>query len=203
METNKRKINNFDRYYIDTDGNIYDTKYNDRKICQWVDNVGYYQCNLYKDKKRYFKRVHRLVAETFIDNPQNLPEVNHKDGNKLNNNIINLEWATNSDNTQHGYDNNLYRFKTRSYPVNVYDKITGKFITTYPSIRSMCADLGLNRKTVTMILNGVKITNNYDYLFEYVEENQSTIENITMQNCEEVSRVHSEQDGTEWKCEAQ
>ena len=87
LSTKKKK--NFNRYLIDINGTIYDTKYNNREICKWIDNVGYYQCNLYKDGKRYFRRVHKLTAETFIDNPDNLPQVNHKDGNKLNNNINN------------------------------------------------------------------------------------------------------------------
>ena len=172
-------IKGFERYLIDTNGNIYDTKYNNRKICQWIDNTGYYQCNLYKDKKRYFKREHKLVAETFIENQNNLPQVNHKDGNKLNNKVSNLEWTTNSENTQHGYDNSLYHFGTsKSYPVNVYTK-SREYINTYPSIRQLCKELGLNRKTVSAILNGKKKTNNYDYIFEYVEESQSTIESVS------------------------
>ena len=175
-----KQIKDFDRYLIDINGIIYDTKNNNRTVCQWIDNVGYYQCNLYKDEKRYFRRVHKLVAETFIPNPDNLPQVNHKDGNKLNNNISNLEWINNSDNTKHGYDNNLYHFGTsKSYPVNVYLKSNHKLIDTYPSIRNMCEKLNLNRKTVSAILNGTKETNNYDYLFEYVEESQSTIENVS------------------------
>lgn len=174
-----KQIKDYDRYLIDTNGIIYDKKYNNRKICQWIDSVGYYDCILYdSNKKKHYKRVHRLVAETFIDNPNQLPQVNHKDGNKLNNNVSNLEWMTNAENTQHGYDNDLYRFHTRSYPVNVYKK-NGEYITTFPSIRSMCKELGLNRKTVSNILNGFKDENNYDYLFEYVEESQSTIENVS------------------------
>lgn len=174
-----KHIKDFDRYLIDTNGNIYDTKYNNRKICQWIDNTGYCQCNLYKNKKRYFKRVHKLVAETFIENPENLPQVNHKDGDKTNNKIDNLEWITNSENTQHGYDNNLYYFGTsKSYPVKVTTK-DGRFVGVYPSIRNMCKELKLNRKTVSAILNGKKVTNNYDYIFEYVEEGQSTIKSVS------------------------
>ena len=121
--------------------------------------------------------MHRLVAKTFIDNPDNLPQVNHIDGNKLNNNINNLEWCTNSENTQHGYDNHLYKFKSRCHAVNVYTK-QGKFLKQYKSIRNMCDELHINRKTVTMILKGEKTTNNYNYLFEYVEESQETIKSI-------------------------
>jgi hypothetical protein len=51
--------------------------------------------------------VHRLAAKTFIDNPDNLPEVNHKDGDKLNNSMSNLEWITSSGNKIHAYKNGL------------------------------------------------------------------------------------------------
>lgn len=166
------------RYLIDSTGKIYDSKWNNREVCVWIDTVGYYQCNLYGGKK-WYKRVHRLVAKTFIPNPNNLPQVNHIDGNKLNNDMNNLEWCTNADNTQHGYNTGLYRYKSRSHPIIVYNK-NGNYLATYKSIRSMCKDLHINRKTVTMILKNEKVTNNYDYLFEYVEESQTTIESITV-----------------------
>lgn len=54
----------------------------------------------------------------------------------------------------------------------------GEYLQTYKSIRSMCENLHINRKTVTMILKGEKVINNYNYLFEYVEESQETIESI-------------------------
>lgn len=68
---------------------------------------GYDAVRLSKDGKKTFFTVHRLVALTFIPNPDNLPEVNHKDGNKLNNHVDNLEWCTPSQNTQHAVDTGL------------------------------------------------------------------------------------------------
>lgn len=59
-----------------------------------------------RNDKKLFK-AHRAVAETFIPNPENKPTINHKDGNKLNNNVDNLEWATYSENTQHAFDTGL------------------------------------------------------------------------------------------------
>jgi hypothetical protein len=68
-----------------------------------ITNKGYETIMI---KKKSYK-IHRLVAQAFIPNPENKPQVNHLDGNKLNNNISNLEWATNSDNIKHAYDNGL------------------------------------------------------------------------------------------------
>jgi len=61
------------------------------------------------DKTETKLRAHRIVAQTFIPNPNNYPVINHKDGNKLNNNIDNLEWCTEAYNTKHAWDNGLIR----------------------------------------------------------------------------------------------
>ena len=66
---------------------------------------GYLKVTLSKNHKRYYFRVHRLVAEAFIDNPNNYPVVNHKDENKLNNRVDNLEWCTNKYNCNYGTRN--------------------------------------------------------------------------------------------------
>ena len=74
-----------------------------------MDKDGYLNINLKvynkKNKKRF--RINRLVALIFIPNPKNKPQVNHKDGNKLNNNVDNLEWVTAKENIKHAFENNL------------------------------------------------------------------------------------------------
>jgi len=72
-----------------------------------IDTNGYPIVKLYSNGKGRTSKVHRLIAETFIDNPNNLPQVNHKDGNKLNNAVENLEWCDQSHNIKHAYRTGL------------------------------------------------------------------------------------------------
>lgn len=65
--------------------------------------------HLYKNQKLTNITLHRLLALTFIPNPNNYPQVNHKDGNPLNNSLDNLEWCTQSQNIKHAYDNGLMK----------------------------------------------------------------------------------------------
>ena len=139
-----------------------------KKLCKWIDNVGYYMVSFKQSNKRKYVRVHRIIAETLIPNPDGYPQVNHIDGNKLNNQIDNLEWCSNSYNTQQGYDKNLYHSHHRSHAIIAINKET-KQSFEFPSIRSCAEALGLNRKTITGILKGTKKNNNYQYEFEYIE----------------------------------
>lgn len=68
---------------------------------------GYLQLNTWNNYAQKSYLLHRLVAMAFIPNPENLAEVNHKDGNKLNNRVENLEWCTRSQNMKHGFNNRL------------------------------------------------------------------------------------------------
>lgn len=88
-----RDIKDFDGYQVSNLGRIYSKK---RRSCLKVKRLagrGYYQVRLFKDGKYWYKNLHRLVAETFIPNPDNLRTVNHINGNKLDNRAVNLEWS--------------------------------------------------------------------------------------------------------------
>ena len=87
------------RYIIYSNGTIWSIKRNKFLKASIQKNTGYTRIGV--DKKTY--RIHRLVAEAFIPNPNNLPEVNHKDKNKANNHIDNLEWCTHRENIEHSY----------------------------------------------------------------------------------------------------
>lgn len=73
------------------------------------DRKGYYAVDLYENGQRFTERVHILVAEAFVPNPNNNPMVHHKDGNKHNNNAENLEWVTNKENCEHAWKTGLAR----------------------------------------------------------------------------------------------
>ena len=161
----EKEIEGFENYIICTDGTVHNKK--GHNISRWKDNVGYLQVKLSKKGKWYYKWVHRLVAEAFIPNPNNLKQVNHIDGDKTNNEVSNLEWIDNKNNTQHGYDNNLYHSKHRNIKIEVYDKITHQLINTYKSIRETANELNINRKTLSRILFDDK-ENNYDYDFKAI-----------------------------------
>ena len=104
-EQMEKDIPNHPGFKARTDGTIIGKR--GRPMKGHVDRCGYREVLLSENGKTNNARVHRLMAETFIPNPYNLRDVNHKDGNKLNNNISNLEWVSHSGNVKHAYDNGL------------------------------------------------------------------------------------------------
>lgn len=107
--------------------------------------VNGYNCPmLQKNGVKKFEKVHRLVAKAFIPNPYNLPVVNHKDGNRSNNAVENLEWCTYSENSQHGLwvlGKNLRAVEQRSKD--------GALIKVWRSIKEAADELGLDRPSIT------------------------------------------------------
>lgn len=95
-----KTIEGFENYSVSTYGRVRKTK--TKKIMHQQINNGYLYIRLNKDNKRVPLRVHRLVAQAFIPNPDNCPCVNHKDENKTNNCVENLEWCTHKYNLNYG-----------------------------------------------------------------------------------------------------
>lgn len=103
-------------YEVDEHGNVYSTR-NKRKLKPILMESGYEYVHLCNGKNNtILKRVHRIVAEAFIPNPMNYEQVNHKDGNKNNNFVENLEWCDGFYNMQHAVNNNLLKNKGADNP---------------------------------------------------------------------------------------
>lgn len=105
-------IDGYDGYMVSNFGRVISLKVG-RELSWQVTPNGYAVVGLYKNNHRSRALVHRLVAKAFIDNPENLPEVNHKDGNKLNNIVSNLEWVSREQNIQHAVKQGLFDTEAR------------------------------------------------------------------------------------------
>lgn len=127
------QIKNYEHYLIYDDGKVFNTK-TQKFLKGSIGENGYQYFRLSLEGKKKMFYVHRLVAEHFLDNPNNLPVVNHKDGNKLNNKVDNLEWVTYSENTQHWKDTTLIqRKKTEYYSGDLPDENWKEFNNYYVS----------------------------------------------------------------------
>lgn len=117
--SNYGKVRSIDRYISGRNGLV-----KGKLILQGKNKKGYPEVRLWKNNKQEARNPHRLVAQAFIPNPDNKPQVNHIDGNKENNSIDNLEWVSNSDNQLHAYKLGLQ--PSRSGENNNKAKITNK-----------------------------------------------------------------------------
>lgn len=98
----------YKNYYISDKGEVKNIN-TGRILKQYITHQGYYRTNIRKENKTIAVFIHQAVASLFIPNPLNLPMINHKDGNKLNNEVNNLEWCSDSYNTQHAIEHNLLK----------------------------------------------------------------------------------------------
>ena len=91
-------------YFVTEEGNVFR---NEKQLKPSKDTGGYLGVNVSKNGivKRFM--IHRMVGECYLDNVNNLPEINHEDGNKSNNRYSNLKWTTSGDNKKHAYNNGL------------------------------------------------------------------------------------------------
>jgi len=137
------------RYDINKFGNIHSNIKNSflkKIITQRLDRAGYSTVRLNKNGQYSTQFVHRLLAATFIPNPNNKPFINHINGIKTDNRLENLEWVTHSENIRHAYKTGLIN-KSKS----VVDNCTGK---TFKNSKEASCYLGINQSTLKSYLNG-------------------------------------------------
>jgi hypothetical protein len=157
-----KTINDYEKYCIDSIGNIFNIKTN-RRLKPYIDEKGYLRVKLYADSAtRIIKtfRVHRLVALHYIDNPYNKPQINHINGIKTDNRIENLEWVTNRENTLHAIKNGLRDNAHKKAVIDNQKQVvhlsTGIF---YDSLKLACKALNIKYGTACNQINKKGINN--------------------------------------------
>lgn len=160
-------------YKVSNKGNIYSLYSN--KILKWkTNNRGYHSIGLYKNGKVYYRLIHRLVAEHFVPNPNNYPQVNHKDENKSNNCADNLEWCTNHYNALYGtriertVNNKSYKRSRDKLKRKVVGRsLDGKKVIYLDSIAEG-RKYGFDPPTITNVCKG-KYKHHKGFVWEYVD----------------------------------
>lgn len=120
-----------------------------------ISKDGYYCVVLAKEGVNKHQRVNRLVAEAFIPNTENKPQVNHIDGNKLNNRVDNLEWVTAKENTIHSVKNGLQGPNPCRKAIAQYD-LGGNFIRTWASTYEAGKTLHISCGSIKMSMKGIQ-----------------------------------------------
>ena len=152
-------------YEISSYGNIC-IKTKEKKFKLNKNSRGYIVITFTKNKIQKSYSVHRLVAEAFIPNPENKPQVNHINGDKTDNRVENLEWCTGSENMKHCYKNNLQ--KKRCKRVTQYT-LDNQFVKTWDSLIQIEKELNINHSKISMVCNG-KRKNAGNYIWRFANE---------------------------------
>lgn len=147
------------RYKIGQCGTVWDSK-EGREANLYDNGAGYmaYHMRPKEKGKSIIRYSHRLAAIAFIPNPDNKPEVNHKDGNKSNNSIENLEWVTSKENTRHGIkEGNVNKsragIKLKTFKEGDMQAVANNLCGN-KSIATIAEEIGRNRTSVSSLLNG-------------------------------------------------
>lgn len=129
-----------------------------------IDRYGYYKIMLYNDGVRKTFTIHRLVAQAFIPNLYNKPQINHLDENKLNNCVYNLEWATAKENINYGTHNERVG-NSQSKPIIQYSK-SGDFIREWKSASEVKRVLGIDNSHIIECCRG-KLKSAGNFIWKY------------------------------------
>ena len=151
-------------YEVSDKGRVRSLKFGKERILKPGKHPnGYFKVELCKNRERKQCFVHRLVSQTFIPNPDNLPEVNHKDEDKTNNSVINLEWCDRKYNCNYGTRNERVSEKNTngklSKPILQYTK-SGEFVKEWKSTRDVKRNLGYTHQNISACCNGIRKSSN-------------------------------------------
>lgn len=149
--TEWKEVKGYSDYEVSSEGDIRNKK-TKQLIAPQKNKNGYYSLKVYREHKPYTKMVHRLVAVAFMGESD--LEVNHKDGNKTNNKVSNLEYVSKSDNIKHAYNLGLITVHA--------PKVQGKQVRcltngkTYESVHDASKELKIDRHEIRKVCNGIR-----------------------------------------------
>ncbi len=155
------------KYAASKDGKIF-SYFSNIFMKQSLNNSNYLTVSLFKRKVS----VHRLIAMTFLSNPNNLPVVNHKDGVKTNNNVSNLEWCTNQENCQHAVQENLRPTQISRGCIQM--DLMGSEIARYETISEAARATGINQPNISRTCKG-RTRKAGGYRWKYIKEDLGNI----------------------------
>ena len=159
--SNKKRIKSLQRTIVYSSGSV---RLQNSKLLKTRISNGYLGVTLRKMNKTRTTSLHRLIAEAFIPNPENKPQVNHIDGNKLNNCIENLEWATASENTIHAIQNGLLGIKYGEQTSGA--KLTEKEVLEIRAIGRSLKQKEIAEKygVTTSAISGILLRKNWNHI---------------------------------------
>lgn len=166
----------YPNYEVSNMGRVKSLYFGKEKILKPTkDKVGYLRNQLSKNSKGKWFLVHRLVASAFLENPDNLPCVNHKDENKGNNRVENLEWCTIKYNNNYGTHNELISKKQRNNPKRsetiLQYTLDGNFVAEYPSSREIERVLKFSHTSINKCCqNKKKYISHNGYIWFYKDD---------------------------------
>ena len=181
MKLERKPVPGFeDRYYLDPETmQVVNTK-TGRPLKPQCDGSGYAEVQLWRNNKGTHKNLHKLFAEAYIPNPDNLPEINHKDENPMNYNLDNLEWCDHQYNQNYGTINERrgrsiskalrgkpkpWVAERKSIPIAAIDNWGNE--TLFKSAREAGRELDIDQSSITAVLRGRRHTAG-GYRFRYV-----------------------------------
>lgn len=162
--SNLGRVRSYDREVTYKNGTVHVHK--GRILKTATNKSGYLQINLYRNGTQKVCLVHRLVAMAFLPNPDNLPCVNHKDENRSNSHVDNLEWCTHEYNSNYSHTGTKAN-KDRRKQINCYSYPDMKYVTTFESCNEAARQLGVSSSLVSKVANGKK-PQTKGYYFEYI-----------------------------------
>ena len=142
------------KYLIFADGSVYSI-FSQKMMSPGKSSSGYLHVTLCNNGKMETVMNHRLVAEAFIPNPLNLPEIDHINGDKTDNRVENLEWVSSKENQQRAVKNKLHTFESVSKRVAKYT-VSGDLVAIYPSARCAARENNTSKVNISSACSGAQ-----------------------------------------------